>query len=66
MFFLATGIFVGLFGILLIIAPKVVIRIERLTDHIVETDPKILTRRFLWGVLLILAGTHMIYVWLSQ
>ena len=63
---LVTAIFVGVFGILLIIAPKTIIRVQRLTDSIVETDPKLISRRFLWGVLLILAGVHMIYVWMNQ
>lgn len=63
---LASGIFVGTFGILLILAPRAIIRIERFTDRIVEKDPKFLSRRFLWGTLLILAGINMIYVWLIR
>lgn len=64
--FLATGFFVGVFGILLILAPRAVIKIERLTDRIVETDTQIMSRRLLCGALLILAGIHMIYVYVTR
>ena len=61
--FLVLGIFVGVYGLLLLIAPRLVLKIDGVVNRVIPLDAKILSRKYLVAAILILAGVYMIYVW---
>jgi hypothetical protein len=53
------------FGILLLAAPKSLIKLERQANKIVMTDPFFMKYRVIVGIGLLIAATYMIYQYIQ-
>lgn len=51
-----------IFGILLMASPNTILKIERKADRVYVLDHRILKNRYVFGALLILSASYMIYV----
>lgn len=55
-----------IFGVLLVFSPGAFLKVERRADRVYVIDQKVLKHRYLFGVLLILSASFMIYVYFSS
>ena len=62
---LLIGIIALVFGILLLVAPKSLIKLERQANKIVMTDPFFMKYRVIVGIGLLVASAYMIYQYLQ-
>ncbi|MBT3590375.1 MAG: hypothetical protein HOK52_11345 [Candidatus Marinimicrobia bacterium] len=62
---LAIGILTAIFGLLLIISPNTILKMEKHANHLIMTDPFFMKYRYHVGFLTILAGAYMIYTFLT-
>ena len=59
--FLVVSIIAFVSGILLLFAPGLLIKVGNVLNQVFTTDEVILSRRLLFGILLIIVGIFMIY-----
>jgi len=64
-FILLIGIIAAVFGLLLIISPNTILKMERQANRIIMTDPIFMKYRIILGVLLLVGATYMIYTYIS-
>jgi len=62
---LLIGIIALVFGILLLVAPNSLIKLERQANKIVMTDPFFMKYRVIVGIGLLVASAYMIYQYLQ-
>jgi len=62
---LIIGIVALVFGILLLLAPNSLIKLERQANKIVMTDPFFMKYRVIVGIGLLLASAYMIYQYIQ-
>mgnify|MGYP001277701059 FL=1 len=58
---LIIGIVSLIFGILLLVSPNSIIKMERQANKIVMTDPFFMKNRVILGILLLVAAAFMVY-----
>jgi len=63
--FLLAIIIVIISGILLLIAPQYLVKANELANRIVSIDATIISRRFLFGTIMLIAGIYMLYVYIN-
>ncbi len=63
--FLLATIIVLIFGILLLIAPKYLLRVSEMLNRVVAIDATIISRRLVFGVIILIAGLYMLYVYIN-
>ncbi|MCK4448688.1 MAG: hypothetical protein KAW56_16595 [Candidatus Marinimicrobia bacterium] len=64
LFILIIGIIAFVVGVLIIIVPKWVLKVGEVFNRILTIDDLIFSRRFIFGILLILAGLYLIYTFI--
>ncbi len=64
-FILIIGMIAAVFGILLIVSPDTILKMERKANQLVMTDPFFMKYRVPLGILLIVGAAYMIYVYIS-
>jgi|TARA_B100001079_G_C16106568_1_gene380726 hypothetical protein len=62
---LLIGIIALVFGILLLVAPNSLIKLERQANKIVMTDPFFMKYRVIVGIGLLMASAYMIYQYIQ-
>ncbi len=58
---LIAAVIVLIGGALLLAAPKVLIKADEMLNRLTTTDSTVLSKRYIVGVLLVLAGIFMVY-----
>ncbi|MBU4446076.1 hypothetical protein KJ656_13525, partial [bacterium] len=51
-------------GVLIIIVPKWLLKVSEIFNRILTVDELIFSRRFFFGILLIIAGLYLIYTFI--
>ncbi|GEM_PF-2642596 len=59
---LFTGIIVGIFGLLLVLAPKELIKLSEVLNRSLSSDKRVFNGRRIFGLIFILAGIYLFYV----
>jgi hypothetical protein len=59
--FLGVGIVVGVFGLLLLFAPKTLVHINEVFNRTVTTDPSVVKGSKFTGFALIIVGVYLFY-----
>ena len=62
---LIIGILSFVFGILLLISPRSIIKLERQANKIIMTDPFFMKYRIIVGISLLIAAAYMIYQYIQ-
>ena len=65
MILLVGGVIVGVYGILLFMAPHIVLNNLKTADRIILSGSRIFPNRFHVGFLLLLVGIYFIFVWIT-
>ena len=63
--FFVIGIIVAIFGVLLVVSPKTIVRMSDILNKTLAIDQEILSRRLIWGILLIIAGVYLFYRYIT-
>jgi len=63
--FLLAAIIVIISGILLLIAPQYLVKLSKSLNRVVAVEDTIVSRRFVFGTVFLIAGIYMLYVYIN-
>ena len=63
--FLVATIIVLIFGLLLLVSPQSLVKLNEFFNRVVAVDATIMSRRFFVGAIIIIGGIYMLYIYLK-
>lgn len=63
--FLIATIIVLVFGILLLVSPQSLVKLNEFFNRVVTVDSTIMSRRFIFGTIVIIGGIYMLYIYMK-
>lgn len=63
--FLIATIIVLVFGILLLVSPQTIVKLNEYFNRVVAVDSSIMSRRFIFGAIILIGGIYMVYIYMK-
>jgi len=63
--FLIATIIVLIFGILLLVSPQSLVKLNAFFNRVVAVDAAIMSRRLIFGAIVIIGGIYMVYIYMK-
>ena len=63
--FLLATIIVLIFSILLLVAPQSLLKLNEFFNRVVAIDSTIVSRRFIFGAIILICGIYMAYIYMK-